>query len=64
MPPKAARRRLESDPGLDFDLQLAERLKKTLTEIHAMSHDEWILWVAFFKRKAQEEELERLKAGA
>lgn len=64
MPGKAAYLRLETEPDLEFEFYLAQKLSMTVGEMRArMGNDEFVMWTRFFARKAQAEELERLKAG-
>lgn len=43
---------------------MAEQLHRTVAELRAaMGNDEFIMWTRYFARKAQREELERLKVG-
>jgi desulfoferrodoxin (superoxide reductase-like protein) len=59
MPTKA----LESDPDLEFEFYLAQKLSMTVGEMrHRMTHAEFILWSRFYARKAQAAELERLRS--
>lgn len=63
MPGKAAYLRLENEPGLEFEFYLAQKLSRTVAELRGMGNDEFVLWTRFYARKAQADELERLKAG-
>ena len=55
---------LESDPELEFEFYLASKLGMIVGEMRArMTNAEFVLWSRFYARKAQAEELERLKAG-
>jgi hypothetical protein len=38
-------------------------LGRTVAELGALDHAEFVLWTRYYARKAQAEELERLKAG-
>lgn len=51
---------MEADPAVEFDYYLAEKLGKTLTEIHDISSLEYAGWITYFNRKAQKQELQRL----
>ena len=43
---------------------MAEQLHRTVGELRTtMGNDEFVMWTRYFSRKAQREELERLKAG-
>lgn len=46
----------DGNPAVIFDFFLAERLGKTVDEVRAIPHSEWVGWQAYFKRKQQEEE--------
>ena len=63
MPGKAAWLALENDPDLEFEFYLAQKLSRTVAELRLMGNDEFVLWTRFYARKAQAEELERLRAG-
>ena len=64
MPGKAAYQRLENEPELEFEFYLAQKLSMTVGEMRArMGNDEFVVWSRFYARKAQADELERLKAG-
>lgn len=49
--------RLETDPGLEFEFYLADRLGRTVAELRTMSNDEFLLWGMYHSRKAQRQEL-------
>jgi hypothetical protein len=56
---------LENEPDLEFEFYLAEKLSRTVAELRdTLSNAEYVLWTRFYARKAQAEELERLRAGA
>lgn len=42
---------------------LAQKLGRTVAELRQMGNDEFVRWQVYYARKAQREELERLKAG-
>lgn len=64
MPGKAAWLHLEDDPDLEFEFFLAAELGMTVARLRAeMSNGEYVYWTRYYGRKAQREELERLKAG-
>ena len=49
---------------MEFEYFLAQRLGMTVDRLRAgMSNDEFVRWQVYYARKAQREELERLKAG-
>jgi hypothetical protein len=63
VPGKAAYLALESDPELEFEFMLAEKLARTVAELRAsLSGAEWILWTRYYARRRQDEELAALKA--
>lgn len=59
MPPKAAYMTMETNPELEFEFYLAQKLSRTVAELRQMSQTEWIGWCVFYGRKAQREELAR-----
>lgn len=63
-PRKAAYLELEQTPGLEFEFYLATRLHMTVGQIRRdMAHEEFVMWSTYYARLAQQQELERLKAG-
>lgn len=47
-----------------FDFYLAERLRMPVAELrHRLSAQEYMQWGVYYGRRAQQQELERLKAG-
>jgi hypothetical protein len=51
-------------PDAEFELFLAQKLGMTRARLREeMSADEFLRWQMYYARKAQREELERLKAG-
>ena len=63
MPPKAMYMAMETDPSLEFDCFLAQKLSKTLAELHEMCADEYMTWSMYYQRKAQRDELAMKKGG-
>lgn len=56
---------LVTDGALLFDFYLAEKLGRTVDELHrTVSQAEWVYWHQYFALQAQQMELERKKAGA
>lgn len=56
-------RLMEERPDVEFDYFLARELRMTVDEMRrTVSGEEYLGWSTFYKRKAQREELERLKA--
>lgn len=50
---------MEADSTILFDHQLADRLHKTVAEIHEMDHEEWVSWNAYIRREHQLNEMYR-----
>lgn len=64
MPGKARYQEFEDHPDVEFDYFLARELRMTVADLRErMSADEYLGWSTFYKRKAQQEELARLRAG-
>lgn len=61
-PPKVAVEMMLDRPEVRADFALAERLHKTVQEIRALPHSEYIGWIAYFQLKRQDEELAAIKA--
>ena len=62
MPGKALYLAMESDPSIEFDHQLGEKLGKTLEEIRALPNAEYQSWYMYYRRKNQRAELQHLVA--
>ena len=63
MPRKAAYKRFDADPELEFEFYLADRLHMTVERMRReMSQDEFMRWAVFHGRKAQRREL-AMKTG-
>jgi hypothetical protein len=55
---------METNPDVEFDHYLAEKLGMPVAEMRRrVSNAEWLSWNVFYNRKAQRRELENLKAG-
>ncbi len=54
---------METNPTLEFEFYLAEKLKRTVAEIREMSADEFVGWSVYYGRIAQKAQLARLKRG-
>jgi hypothetical protein len=55
----------ETNPDLEFEFFLAEKLGKTVDELRErLSGDEFTRWYVYFGRKAQQRELAVAKARA
>jgi hypothetical protein len=53
---------LATEPGIEFDFFLAEKLRMTVAELRArMSNDEHVHWRMYYARRAQELELQQSK---
>lgn len=48
---------MELDPSIEFDYFLADRLKRTVAELHEMDHAEYVGWQIYHGRKAQRLEM-------
>jgi hypothetical protein len=57
MPAKEAYKRLASNPELEFEFFLGEKLGKTVAEIRAIDNAEFVHWCMYYGRKAQQQEL-------
>jgi hypothetical protein len=53
---------METDPTLEFEYFLAQKLGRTVAELRQMGNDEFVGWQVFYSRKAQDEQLEMQKA--
>jgi len=55
---------MENNPELEFEFYLAQKLGMTVAQLRAeMPNQEFVEWATYYGRKAQREELERLKGG-
>ncbi|NIJ10627.1 hypothetical protein FHU38_000971 [Saccharomonospora amisosensis] len=64
MPPKATYKKFESEPGLEFEFYLADRLGMTVARLRAeMPHHELVAWHVYHGRKAQRRELAEKQAA-
>jgi len=63
VPTKAIYLEMESNPDLEFDHFLAEKLHMTVDELRTrMSADEYARWIVYYQRKGQRQDL-ALKAA-
>jgi hypothetical protein len=54
---------METDPSIEFDHFLAQKLGMTVEEMrHRMSQEEHTAWQVYYGRKAQREEIAMAKA--
>lgn len=63
VPGKAMYLRFENDPEFEFEFFLAEKLHRTVEEIRHLEHYEFLGWVKWYQRKAQQRELAERMAG-
>jgi allophanate hydrolase subunit 2 len=55
---------METDPSLEFEFYLADRLSMTVGQLRAqMSNQEFVQWSIYHARKAQRMELQSMKGG-
>lgn len=55
---------METDPSLEFDFFLAEKLRMTVAEMRStVDGQEYLEWSIYYGRKAQNMELARLSGG-
>ncbi len=54
---------METEPELEFEFMLAQKLGRTVAEMRRMDMAEFVGWRIFYSRKWQREELEAKKAG-
>lgn len=62
-PRRKAYLEIEDDPDAEFEMYLAEKLRKTLGEIREIPNAEYIRWYVWFGRKAQQQELANKQGG-
>lgn len=48
---------METDPTLEFEHYLAQKLGKTVAELRCMDHDEFVSWTVYYGRLAQRQEI-------
>jgi hypothetical protein len=48
---------METDPTLEFEFFLAQKLGRTVAELRQMDNGEFAAWQVYYARKAQREEL-------
>jgi hypothetical protein len=63
MPPKVIYLTMESQPELEFEFYLAQKLGRTVAELRQMSQAEFVGWSVYYGRKAQREELAQARSG-
>lgn len=55
---------MEHSPDLEFEFYLATKLCMTVGQLRErMTQGEFVQWAVYYKRQAQQIELENLKAG-
>lgn len=59
MPPKATYLKMETDPSLEFEFYLAQKLGRTVAELRQMSQMEFLGWSIYYGRLAQKAEIQR-----
>lgn len=65
VPTKAAYETFETNPDIEFDFFLADRLRMTVAEMRAtVSAEEWRYWNTYHGRIDQRRELAQKMAGA
>jgi hypothetical protein len=52
---------METDPTLEFEFFLAQKLGRTVAEMRQMDNMEFVGWQVYYARKAQREELAMAK---
>jgi hypothetical protein len=61
-PTRPPTKAFEDNSALEFDFYLAEQLHMTVGEMRTrMANDEWVRWSVYYARKAQRQELARLR---
>ena len=61
--PRRKRLGFLTDPTIEFEFYLAQKLGMTVARLRAeMSNAEFVQWASYYRIKAQREELETLKA--
>lgn len=54
---------METNPELEFEFYLADRLRMTVDELRAkMTNDEFIKWSVYHGRRAQKQEMATIQA--
>lgn len=53
---------METNPSVEFDFFLSQKLSMTVAELHQMSSAEYVGWQVYYARKAQREEMATAKA--
>lgn len=54
---------METNPELEFEFYLAEKLSRTVAELREMDQAEYVGWTVYYGRKAQRQQLELTKTG-
>lgn len=63
MLPRSSTKAFETNPALEFDHFLAQKLGMLVADLRErMSAQEFLAWEIYYARKAQREEMEMLKA--
>jgi hypothetical protein len=58
VPPKAAYKRFDANPDVEFEFYLADKLSRTVAELReSVSNEEFVEWSVYYGRKAQRQEL-------
>lgn len=63
VPPKARYLEFEARPDLEFEFFLAQKLGRTVAELRELDNEEFMGWAMYYQRKAQREELARLRGA-
>ncbi len=64
MPTKVIYELMETDPAIEFDHYLAEKLGMPVAEMRRrVSNAEWMSWNVFYSRRNQRRELANAQAG-
>lgn len=62
-PRKALWLKMETNPEVEFEFFLAEKLGRTVGELRrVLSQDEYLHWAVYYSRKAQRRELQAIHA--
>lgn len=54
---------METDPTLEFEFYLAQKLGRTVAELREMDQAEFVGWCVYYGRRAQREQLATAQAG-
>jgi len=55
---------METNPELEFEFYLAEKLGRTVAELRQMDQAEFTGWSVYYGRKAQRQQIEMAKTGS